>query len=122
MQLTVDKPNALYTISSYEKGSITIADKQYDNSVIVAADNIISPWTVADVNSLNIGHFQPIFELQPEIILLGSGENIQFPEAAIVAEIVAKKVGFETMDTIAACRTYNLLIAEGRQVVAALML
>ena len=96
--------------------------RRYSSSLVVAGDRLISDWPVASVDSLTGDHLAALVALAPEIVLLGTGARFQFPPPARLATLYGAGIGVEVMDTPAACRTYNILQGEGRNVVAALVL
>jgi len=108
--------------SGYGEGYVMINKMRYDDNMIVMPDQLIKPWSVETVDQLELEHFNPVLQHKPEIILLGTGARIHFPDYALIARIIQSGVGFEVMDTQAACRTYNILIEEGRQIAAAILL
>ncbi|MCG8433629.1 MAG: MTH938/NDUFAF3 family protein, partial [Gammaproteobacteria bacterium] len=79
-------------------------------------------WAPQTLTDIQLNHFEPLLELEPEIIILGTGKALQFPEREIMMHIMRQGVGFEVMDTAAACRTYNILIGEDRRVAAGLLM
>lgn len=108
--------------SGYGDGYVMINKVRHDSNLIVMPDHIIEQWPVETVAQLIYGHFDLVLPLKPEIILLGTGAEIHFPDYGLMAKIIQTGVGFEVMDTQAACRTYNILVEEGRQVAAAIIL
>ena len=110
------------TVSGWRPGEIIVGDRVMRNSFILTAEAIISPWSGRSVQTLTLQDMAPVLELAPTIILLGTGACIDFPSAELSATILSRGIGFEVMDTPAACRTYNILVHEGRPVVAALIL
>ncbi len=109
-------------INSYGQGLIQVGDDRFISSVIVAPSNIIDNWrpqTFADIAS---HHLDQILEMKPELILLGTGRHQHFPDDDLFAKIARLNTGFEVMDTGAACRSYNILLQEGRNVAAALLM
>jgi uncharacterized protein len=88
----------------------------------MSASKLILDWPVSSVQSLDLGALAPALELQPEVLLLGTGKRIRFPESALFATLAARGIGLEVMSTAAACRTFNILVNEERPVVAALIL
>ena len=98
-----------------------VGAKRYTSSLVVSADRVIEDWPAASVEALAADHLAAIVELSPEIVLLGTGTTFAFPEAALLAPLYKAGIGVEVMDTPAACRTYNILLGEGRNVVAALV-
>ena len=111
-----------YLIRAYEKGRITIGARQYCQSLILAPEQLITDWRPQQANELQHEDFDPVVGLSPEILLLGTGSQLQFPSASLTARLLQSGIGVEVMDTAAACRTFNILLAEQRRVVAALLL
>lgn len=120
MKFHLDSGNATYQIQHYDQYSVTVSDKVYTQSIIVMPE-YLSEWAVAGFDSLDITHFQRLRALRPEVILLGTGSKIRFPSSDLLAPLISEGIGVEVMDTPAACRTYMILSAEGRTVVAALL-
>jgi len=87
----------------------------------VGGDELLLDWPAASVQLLNADHIAALVALAPEIVLLGTGATFAFPEPALLAPLYKAGVGVEVMDTPAACRTFNILLAEGRNVIAALI-
>ena len=85
-------------------------------------DRLITDWTPVNTDDLTADHFEELIEFEPEVVILGTGEHLHFPHPSVTAELLTQGIGVEVMDTSAACRTYNVLLSEGRQVVAALLL
>ena len=121
MNLTQDFASANYIITGFRKGAVLINDEPHSKSLIVCPDTLISPWEVTHVDQLNETSLAGIVKLQPEVVLLGTGDKAIFPEAKIIAMFAQQHIGFEVMNTQAACRTYGVLIAEGRKAAAALI-
>jgi uncharacterized protein len=109
-------------IRGYAPGQVTINDEVMVTSVIVTPDRIICDWLPHAYRDLEPRHLARLEELQPEIIVLGTGLRLRFPDAAFTAGFLSQGIGVEIMDTTAACRTYNILLSEGRRVVAALLM
>jgi uncharacterized protein len=112
-------------IRAYGPGWITLAGdpsgKRISHPVILSAEGV-APWDVASPDDLNASHFAPLAARKPELVIFGSGARQRFPKPAWVRALIDAGIGIETMDTPAACRTWNILIAEGRQVLAALLM
>ncbi|PTN11764.1 Mth938-like domain-containing protein [Nitrosomonas aestuarii] len=108
--------------SGYGDGYVMINKVRHENNLIVLPDQIMDEWPVESVAQLSVEHFDCILPHKPEIILLGTGEQINFPDYGLMAKIIQSGIGFEVMDTQAACRTYNILVEEDRQVAAAIIL
>ncbi|MBT7950635.1 MAG: Xcc1710-like domain-containing protein [Gammaproteobacteria bacterium] len=109
-------------IDAYNIGQVTIAGNIYQSSLLISHDTIVSDWSPQSFSELATSHLEQIIALGPEIVLLGTGKNLIFPSDSVIAPITEQNIGFEVMDTGAACRSYNFLINEGRPVVAALMM
>ncbi len=121
MQLQQDSNDGLQ-INAYALGKVQIAGQEYTHSVIVTPERVINAWPPQTFAELKADDFKMIVQESPELILLGTGETLIFPEQEILADVYAAKIGIEIMDTAAACRTFNLLVADGRNVLAALIL
>lgn len=122
MELNLDTGKGQYHIRAYEVGFIQINDEKIDHSIIVTPNKLINPWSPQSLSELNATHFLPLFDLQPSIVLLGTGSHFAFPDPALLTDFYSQKIGIEIMTTAAACRTYMLLMAEGRKVAAALLI
>ncbi len=109
-------------ITGYGEGYISVNHLPLNHAVIVLPEKLISPWTSADFAALTLADFALMIELKPELVVFGAGKVFRFPDVKIMAAFTQAKIGFEVMDTPAACRTYNVLASEGRQVAAALLL
>lgn len=116
------EPREGNAISACASGQITINEEVIRESVVITPERIIRDWLPARFEDLETAHLARLVELGPEIIVLGTGENLRFPAAEITASALTQGIGVEVMDTPAACRTYNILQSEGRQVVVALLL
>jgi uncharacterized protein len=123
MKLEIDIPGkGLYRIESYTTGMICINGERLTSSLIVSPRLLIHTWPPQSFTDIALQHIEQITQLHPEIILLGTGRQLHFPTSQISALIRQLGIGFEVMDTGAACRCYNLLMGEGRNVVAGLIL
>ena len=107
--------------TGYGEGYVSINDQRYEKNLVVAPDQPIADWNAESFDALTPAHFEALLELKPEIVILGTGERLRFPRPEVTRALAHAAVGFEAMDTKAACRTYNILMAEGRQVVAAIL-
>ena len=119
MQLTLDS-GAVNFIRAWEPGRVRIADRWVAGNVIVATDRIIEAWTTIAPHELTLEHLEAALALEPTIIVLGTGTERSLPNVELMAALAARSVGLETMNTPAACRTFNVLLQERRRVVAAL--
>lgn len=107
-------------IRSYVAGTVHVGERAFTGPFIISADSIIDDWSPPDIAMLAAGHLQPALALEPEVILLGTGERQRFPPAALGHAVLGLGIGIEAMDTAAACRTFNVLVSEYRRVVAIL--
>ncbi len=121
MKLHLSRSANTYLISGYGSDFILVNGTRHETSLIVLPDEVISGWA-AHIDKLSAEHFDSLALRAPEIILLGSGKKLRFPSQGIYAGLIRARIGVEVMDTAAACRTYNILAAEGRRVAAALIL
>ncbi len=110
------------SISAYASGQVTVNGEAITTSVIVTPKRIIHDWLPAVFEEMQAAHLERFARLDPEIILIGTGDTLRFPPAAWTAAYLARGIGVEVMDTAAACRTYNVLLSEDRRVVAALLI
>ena len=94
----------------------------FDVSVVVPWQGDVQPWHCDAFDALTAEHFERIAALGPELVVVGSGARLRFVHPSLLRALIGRRIGVETMDTPAACRTYNVLVAEGRSVVAALLL
>jgi uncharacterized protein len=122
MKFTQHTPAGLNLIRRYGRDFIAVGEEEIRASCIVGARTLIRDWPPRDVPSLRAEHFVPLFELEPEVVVLSTGERQQFPSAALRAEFATRKIGIEVMEIGAACRTYNVLVSESREVLAAILL
>jgi len=120
MQINMETDAEVNLIKAYEPGTIRINEEIFNANVIVANDEIISRWNTPTVAALSMEDFQKMAALEPMIILLGTGESQRFPDPALLTPLIERQIGLETMTTRNACHTYNVLVHEGRRVVAAL--
>ena len=121
MKFQPDRSDA-QTIQGYGPGWIGVAGERITHSVIIGAGGLRQAWPCARFEDLTPAHFEQLAGLDAELVIFGSGMRNRFPPPAWLAPLIARRLGLETMDTPAACRTYNILAGEGRNVVAALIL
>lgn len=122
MKFTLDRPATRHVVRGYSPGALRIGEQEYSRSVIVSAQTLITDWRPQRMDELTAADLEPVLALRPEVLLLGSGVRQVFPPHDLLARLYAARVGFEVMDTGAACRTYNVLVGEGREVAAALLI
>lgn len=121
MELSLDFSQGKYQIRSYEPGRLVINTETYTQSIIVSL-NDLSLWPPNSFAELQPNHLEAILVLQPQIVLLGTGEKQIFPPPELLAVFADKNIGVEVMNTAAACRTFNVLVSEGRNVAAGLLI
>ena len=113
--------NGSHSIQAYESGQVTISERVYRGSLVLSPTEIIHPWDVAQVSELSPAALECVVSQQPEVVLLGTGDQQLFPEIEILGHFASLGIGLEVMSTGALCRTFNILVAEDRQVVAAII-
>jgi len=121
MKLQPDKSD-VQSISGYGPGWVGVNGDKITHSVIVSSKGERIVWPSSRFEDLGPEHFAQLAQLDAEVVIFGSGSRIRFPKAAWLQPLLARQIGIETMDTAAACRTYNILAQEGRSVAAALLL
>jgi uncharacterized protein len=122
MKLTQDLAGGSYRIRSYEAGRLRVNEFELEASVVISPSEMISDWQPQTLDELTVDHFEAIHAMEPEVVLLGTGERQRFPARELLRALILRGVGVEVMDTGAASRTFNVLAGEGRRVVAALLL
>ncbi|MGH8178051.1 MAG: Mth938-like domain-containing protein, partial [Steroidobacter sp.] len=122
MKLTDDRIAGAVLVRSYSPGELRVGDDTLRRSCVLRADQLIRDWRPQTIEELTLADLDAVFALDPEIIVLGTGERQRFPATELLAAILSRGIGCEVMATDAACRTYNVLVSEDRRVVAALML
>ena len=121
MKFQPDRSSA-QTIQGYGPGWIGVDADRITHSVLIGSSGLRQAWACNRFEDLTAEHFTQLAQLDTELIIFGSGARNRFPPPAWLAPLMARRLGLETMDTAAACRTYNILASEWRNVVAALIL
>jgi uncharacterized protein len=121
MKLIADRIEGQNAITRHGAQGVIVNAVEYRRSVIVPWRGAVIAWAAARFDALAESHFAQLAELNPELVIFGSGARLRFARPALLRGLIERRIGFETMDTAAACRTYNVLLAEGRAVVAALL-
>ena len=121
MKLQVSSAGRLHAFTAYGEGYVEVDGQRHVASLVVLPERV-APWPVPGFEALAEAHFEALAALAPEVVLLGTGATLRFPHPSLLRPLARARIGFETMDTRAACRTYNVLVAEGRKVAAALLL
>lgn len=121
MKLHAERIEGTNAIARHGKDGVLVNGTQFTTSVVVPWTGLVSVWNVARFADLTADHFSALAQHGPELVLFGSGEKLRFPPTSLLRPLIERSIGFETMDTAAACRTYNVLLSEGRNVVAGLL-
>ncbi|HSW07700.1 Mth938-like domain-containing protein [Aquabacterium sp.] len=109
-------------LTRHAPGELWVGGTRFTESLLVPWVGEVLPWSPRTPQELTAGHFEALLALKPELVIFGSGARLQFVSPALLRSLIERRIGVETMDTAAACRTYNVLVAEGRKAVAALLL
>ena len=121
MKLQSDPHSGANTITGYGDGYIEINKIPYSHAVLLSSDGEILEWDVKSFEELSSSDFAQMASFKPELIIIGTGKRQRFPRPELLKTLIEAKLGFEIMDSQAACRTYNILVGEGRQVLLALI-
>lgn len=122
MKFAQDSQDEGYVITAYDNDSISINGKPFNNSLVVATTQLNENWNLNSIELLQTRHIDLVLSFKPELIIIGTGNKLVFPAVELYSAIIAQGIGVDFMDTRAACRTYNILMSEGRGVVAGLIL
>jgi uncharacterized protein len=120
MKLTLDTDSRVNLIHSYGPGEVRVSGRTLRSNCIVTADAVVEDWNAPSAQDLGPEHLAPLFALEPEVVLLGTGAEQRFPSREVRAAFLEKRIALEPMDLGAACRTFNILVQEGRRIAAAL--
>jgi uncharacterized protein len=121
MKLQADRIEGQNAISRYGPDGVIVNGVEHRRSVVVPWSGPVRPWQAGAFAALTEAHFATLAAMAPELVIFGSGRRIRFVHPALLKALLERRIGIETMDTAAACRTFNVLLAEGRSVVAALL-
>jgi len=121
MRFAETNDSAVYLVQAYGPEGIRVGGRVLTCSLILTPEQIVEDWGPRRIADLDPGHLQTLIALSPEVIVLGTGAVQVFPDPALYFAVLQRRIGCEVMDTGAACRTYNILVAEGRRVAAALL-
>ncbi len=122
MKFTLDNGSGANVIRSYSADGIRVGEQLLTRSCIVTAARVLADFAPASFAALGVEHLAVLFELEPELVIVGTGPTQRFAPAAVRAAFAARGIGLESMELGAACRTYNVLVQEERRVAAALFL
>lgn len=122
MKFQPDTTEGVNLVTRQEPGRVWVGPTLYRHSVLVPWQGEVLPWAATAAEDLTATHFEQLAAMQPELVIFGSGARLRFVAPALLQSLMALRIGVETMDTPAACRTYNVLVSEHRRVLAALLL
>jgi len=122
MKFTRDTDAKGYMITAYDRSGIAVNGRRFEHSLILSASTLVEDWGPETISRLNDDHIRQLGGLEPELVILGTGNKLVFPAIDIYASLIQQNIGIEFMDTGAACRTYNVLMGEGRNVVAGIII
>jgi len=120
VKLHASRPGAVNTFTGYGEGYVLVNGARRETSVVVLPERVVE-WPASGFDALTLEDFHFVLELEPEIVLLGTGGRQRFPHPNLTRALAEAGIGVEVMDVHAACRTYNILVAEERRVAAALL-
>ena len=122
MKFAQDSQDEGYVITAYSENTVSINGKAFSQSLIITRTKLNENWDVSVVDLLQADHIDQLLTFNPELIIIGTGEKLIFPAVEVYSGIIEHGIGVDFMDTRAACRTYNILMSEGRHIVAGLIL
>ena len=122
MKLQPDRIEGVNAITGFVPGTVRINGQPFSSSVVLPWRGEVQAWPCKDFAGLESAHFEQLLAHAPELVIFGSGVRLRFPRPEWLQDLMARRIGVETMDTAAACRTYNILAGEGRNVIVALLL
>ncbi|MEW7849304.1 Mth938-like domain-containing protein [Massilia aurea] len=122
MKLHSDNTQQYQTVTGIDAGGVEINAQRYDYSLTVLPEVAPRPWNVTDFDQLTAAHFDELAQDAPDVVILGTGARQRFVHPRLVTSLSSRHIGVESMDNGAACRTYNVLMGEGRKVTLALIL
>jgi uncharacterized protein len=122
MELQLENNPLGYRVSSFVNNTVAIGEKRYTTSLIVTPGKVVCDWPPQHPGELTIDDFGSILALEPELILVGTGNALRFPDSEILKGVIHAGIGVDFMDSRAACRTYNILAAEDRHVAVGIII
>jgi len=122
MKFAQDHNNAQYLISAYKPGEIQVHQKTYTHNILLSPNHLDEHWELEDIENITTKMLFKIMESKPELVLFGTGEKQIFAHPRKFIALIDEGIGYEIMDTASACRTYNILLGEDRNVVASLII
>lgn len=122
MNITQEFGNASYIIQAYKQDTVIVNQTAYSRSLIITPEFLNAEWAPQGIEELTEQHLEELVTLRPDVVLMGTGQRLLFPDQHVQVFFLQREIGIEFMDTAAACRTYNILMAEGRNVACALLI
>ena len=122
IELQLENHPSGYCVGSFVDNVILIGKVRYTSSLIVTPKQVVRDWPPQHPDQLTIDDFRMILDLEPELILVGTGNVLRFPDSVLLKGVIRAGIGIDFMDSSAACRTYNILATEGRHVVAGIII
>ncbi|UPG84552.1 Mth938-like domain-containing protein [Luteibacter aegosomatis] len=122
MDLTLDRPGEYLFVRRVGPDTVTVVDRDFHASLLITPEQVVDDWAVTDAKAMSLADVDAISALNPEIVVIGTGERQVFPPAEVMAGFLRRGIGVEAMTSGAAARTYSLLAGEGRRVLAAFIL
>jgi uncharacterized protein len=122
MKFSEDKIGRGYFVTGYGRNIIVVNGDAKTSSFVISDEQLIENWAPTHIDELRSHHLDPLLGLEPALVLIGTGEVLKFPSVSHYACLIQQNIGVEIMDSAAACRTYNILLNEGRKVVAGIIL
>lgn len=122
MKLHSTETQQYQTVTSYDESGVEINATRFDHSLLVLPETPPVAWPVASFDQLTAAHFEQIDATQPDVVIFGTGQRQRFVHPKLTTALTSRRIGVECMDNQAACRTYNILMAEGRKVALALII
>jgi uncharacterized protein len=121
LKLHLANPGDTKLFTAHGAGHVMVNGERFDRSIVVLAEEVRGDWAVVGFDGLEESHFDYFLALKPDVLLLGTGATQRFPHPRLYRALTDAGIGVECMDTPAACRTYNILVAEDRRVIAAIL-
>ncbi len=121
MKLHTDSPSGAYRVTGYGSGYVAVNGERHTGSLVITPQRVIADWKPQSFGDIDAAAFSVLDSLEVEIVVLGTGASQHFLDGEVLGALGARRIGLEIMDTAAACRTYNILMAEGRTVAALLL-
>lgn len=121
MKFQPDRLDGVNVVSAFAPGQIVVNAQPWDGSVIVPWRGEVQAWPPRSADELEPHHIEALLQHRPEVVIYGSGAGLRFPHPALMRALIDARIGYETMDSAAACRTYNVLATEGRRVLLAVL-